>query len=68
MTWVLPTVRGLLARLKGLPKNPNQALIRAMEEYALDPTDRHRARYLQEMLGSFQNIAVVESLAAKAVE
>src|SRR6266699_748823 len=57
---VLPVLRGLFARLKGTPKNPNQSLIRAMEEYALDPTDRHRTRYFQELLRSFLAVATPE--------
>ena len=53
MKWVLPVMRGLFALLKGIPNNTNQSLIRDIEEYALDPTDRHRTRYFQELLGSF---------------
>ena len=60
MKWVLPFVRGLFARLKGIPNNTNQSLIRAMEEYALDPTDRHRTRYFQELLGSFLAVPTAE--------
>src|SRR5256885_15964578 len=60
MKWVLPLVRGLFARLKGIPNNTNRLLIRAMEEYALDPTDRHRKRYFQELLGSFLAVPTAE--------
>ena len=60
MKWVLPVVRGLFARLKGTPNNTNQSLIRAMEEYDLHPTDRHRTRYFQELLGSFLAVPTPE--------